>query len=438
MQPTDRPAAIITARDPILSLFQSAAAAVSRRLHGPAPAAAPPLAAAAAQIVRDQTDNAAGEPPAAPTTPVALGCAQLGLALLRALVEGDAARADVLRDRLSFSECDPLWVETLFDYARLYLPGGDTPDVPYRRHADLSDFVIPAASPCLRVALLSDWGTGTNEARRVAALLAAQKPDVVIHLGDIYFSGTPDECRLHFLEPLRAVLPEARLFTLCGNHDVYSGGTGYYGLLDRIGQPASYFCFRSPDESWQFLAADTGLHDRNPFDEADALTFLEPGEVEWHADKLRGFPGRTILLSHHQPFSAYRPIGPADARNPGNPNLLAAHATLSAAGTVDAWFWGHEHSLRLYAPYRGIAAGRNIGYGAIPVRADLAEWTPLPGLTDPPTLAADPRLDVINGAFSHGFALLDLTPAGIDASYWSLSRPDAPIHRERLPLGLVA
>ena len=163
------------------------------------------------------------------------------------MATGDAAAAQTLRDRLSFSECDPLWVETLIQYARLYIPGGTLPPIPYRRHTALSDFIVPAPAPTLRIALLSDWGTGTNEATRVAALLAAQRPDIVIHLGDIYFSGTPEECRLHFHDPLRAVLPNARLFTLCGNHDVYSGGRGYYGLLDQIGQPASYFCLRSPD-----------------------------------------------------------------------------------------------------------------------------------------------------------------------------------------------
>lgn len=275
-------------------------------------------------------------------------------------------------------------------------------------------------------------GTGTNEARRVAALLAAQKPDIVIHLGDIYFSGTADECTLHFLDLLRAVLPNCRLFTLCGNHEVYSGGQGYYGLLDRIGQPASYFCLRSPDDAWQILAADTGLNDRNPFDETDALTFLEPIEVTWRADKLRSFPGRTIFLSHHQPFSAFRQIGPAAQRSPVNPNLMQAYDTLAAAGSIDAWFWGHEHRLRIYAPYRGVASGRNIGYGAIPVRAADAD-VPMPGLIDPPELFTEIALDVVDGAYSHGLALLDLSPDVIEVSYWALTRPEAPIYRETLP-----
>ena len=220
------------------------------------------------------------------------------------------------------------------------------------------------------------------------------------------------------------------MFTLCGNHDTYSGGQGYYGLLGRIGQPASYFCLRSPDRSWQILAADTGLNDRDPFDEAAALTALDPAEELWHADKLRGFEGRTVFLTHHQPFSAFAQIGPRNRRDPVNPNLMASHDRLSRAGRIDAWFWGHEHRLRLYAPYRGVAAGRNVGYGAIPVDAAPEQDTPLPGLLDPPSVSTPVRLDVVDGAYAHGFALLELGGGRIDATYWAVTRPDAPVHAE--------
>ena len=430
----------LTARDPTLSLLQSAAAAVARRRAPPAgtPAAAHPLVLAAHDLVARRR---VGVPAGAPTTttagaavdaPAATTCVGLGLRLLEAEVAGHAVRAAALRARLAFSLCDPLWAETLLDYARSLRADGAPRPVPYVRYGALDDHVITAPSATVRVALISDWGTGTDIARAVAALLAAQRPDIVIHLGDIYFAATPVECALHFLQPLRAVLPEARLFTLCGNHDVYSGGAGYYGLLRQLEQPASYFCLRSPDRSWQLLAADTGLNDRDPFDSAGVLTRLDPREELWHADKLRGLGGRSLFLCHHQPFSAFARIGPAGRDDPVNPFLMDSHARLAAVGPIDAWFWGHEHTLRLYAPYRGVAAGRNIGYGAIPVEAPMP---PLAGLVDPPTLAADATLDTVDGAFTHGFALLDCAPDGITASYWALTRPDGPIHRERFAGG---
>ena len=114
---------------------------------------------------------------------------------------------------------------------------------------------------------------------------------------------------------------------------------------------------------------------------------------------------------------------------------MATHAHLAAAGCIDAWFWGHEHSLRLYAPYRGVAHGRNIGYGAIPVAGQTASLAPLPGLVDPPALAVDVRLDIVDGACSHGFALLDFAAGAIDASYWAVTRPAGAIYREPIPRG---
>ncbi len=420
-------------RNPLLSLFQSAAHAVAR--HDPASGADPanhPLAQSAAHIAALRRDPTRAYSPPNGVPAASLTCAGLGLELLEAIATGNAPRRQALQDRLSFSQCDPLWAQTLVAYAGNFGLDGKPKPIPYIRYANLADFTLTAPQPTLRIALLSDWGTGTSEARHVAALLAQQQPDIVIHLGDIYFSGTASECTAHFLQPLRAVLPGQRLFTLCGNHDVYSGGAGYYHLLQQIGQPASYFCLRSPDRSWQILAGDTGLNDRDPYDEAAALTRIDPAEEAWHQDKLTGFTGKTIFLTHHQPFSAFAQIGPLAQHNPVNPNLMATYARLSQAGPMAAWFWGHEHRLRLYQPYRGVPVGRNIGYGAIPVEALPGPETPLPGLTDPPLVRTDGNLDVVEGAYTHGFALLDLTPERIQASYWALTRPAGPILQEHL------
>ena len=416
-----------TVRDPLLSIYQSAAAAVGRRRavapqrHG--------LTEAAAHLAAASRDPARMYSPPGIARP-SLECAGLGLELLRATVAGDAASQRDLHDRLQYCECDPLWAETLVDYAARFLPDGTARPIPYRRYDAMGDFVQTMPRPAMRIGLISDWGTGTETARAVAQLLARQQPDLVIHLGDIYYAGTSEECARNFEAPMRAAMPDTPLYTLCGNHDVYSGGEGYYGLLDRLGQPASYFCLRSPDRAWQILAADTGLNDRDPFTETTALTSIEPAELAWHADKLHGFQGRTIFLTHHQPFSRFAPIGPAAHHDPTNPNLMAAHATLAAAGRIDAWFWGHEHRLSLYAPYRGITTGRNIGYGAIPVAAASGPATALPGLADPPALAAEVTLDIVEGASTHGFAMLTLDAGRIEAAYWALTRPGGPIHTE--------
>jgi hypothetical protein len=52
-------------------------------------------------------------------------------------------------------------------------------------------------------------------------------------------------------------------------------------LIDRLGQPASYFALRN--DFWQLLGMDTGLHDSQP---GGGLTYLENSEIEWLRDKL--------------------------------------------------------------------------------------------------------------------------------------------------------
>jgi DNA repair exonuclease SbcCD nuclease subunit len=79
--------------------------------------------------------------------------------------------------------------------------------------------------------------------------IADKKPDVVIHLGDIYYAGTQFEITNYFLKIWQQVLnlgdklDRIPTYTLAGNHDMYSGGGPYYQLIQQLGQPASYFAF---------------------------------------------------------------------------------------------------------------------------------------------------------------------------------------------------
>ena len=47
--------------------------------------------------------------------------------------------------------------------------------------------------------LVGDWGTGTDEAQKVAERVADFAPDYTIHLGDVYFVGDAEEVRENFL-----------------------------------------------------------------------------------------------------------------------------------------------------------------------------------------------------------------------------------------------
>lgn len=393
-------------RDPLVSLLQSAA--------GTDPLLS--VAAEALGLSKQGTAPGAAEPRA-------LQCVTLAHDLLSAAAAGNATEVARLKGDLAFSTCDPKWVETITEY----LDHFGRP-VPYVRAAAIGSAVL-SMRDAATVAIVGDWGTGTDTAIAVINEIAAHRPDVLIHLGDIYYSGTPDEAAGNFLTPIRTALPEAHVLTLCGNHDVYSGGAGYYGLLQNIGQPASFFCLRNDD--WQFCAMDTGLNDRDPLDVTTNLTRVEPDEEDWLCARIAEFPGKTILLSHHQPFSALEQIGPARADGsfaPANPNLLASLERFSAAGRIAAWFWGHEHAFSVYAPYLGLDKGRCLGHGAVPVFVDAPPSAAATMIADPPRLVGPP-LGSDGVTYAHGYAIVSLGAGTVD--YYQVGQT-APMLSEAL------
>jgi hypothetical protein len=196
----------------------------------------------------------------------------------------------------------------------------------------------------------------------------------------------------------------------------FQGGRGYYDLIKTINkapfeQPASFFCLRTSDERWQFLAMDTGLHDYSPMSVSDAITYIEPDELEWHSQRIEEFPGKTVLLSHHQLFSAFSTIGsPVDGkRSPTNPKLYEAFRRLNNSNKVTAWFWGHEHTLSIYEPFLGLERGRCIGNGAVPTSIIDKIYEPLKDLDQTPSIKKDTQLSPVGGVYAHGYAVVSLS-----------------------------
>lgn len=226
-------------------------------------------------------------------------------------------------------------------------------------------------------------GTGDEVAINLLQQVASLKAQVLIHLGDVYYAGTNNEEQGNFLDICRKLLgTSVPIFSLCGKHDMYSGGQGYYWLVDQLGQQASYFCLQN--ESWQFLAMDTGHNDHNPLTVATNMTGLVKdgiwAEEDWLLDKINLAKDRkTVLLSHHQLFSPFGAVGSVDGKSYAyNPNLRATFQAVM--DKVAFWFWGHEHTLAIFDPYMGLQRGRCIGASAVPVFTDQQSYTNASGL----------------------------------------------------------
>lgn len=257
----------------------------------------------------------------------------------------------------AFELTDPRWISVVVAIGRRRLLGRhrfvDAP-APPRRLADDA-----------RVIVFGDWATGIDRARRVAGQIrkALDAPQAkgrechVIHLGDTYYAGWDDEYRDRFLPhwPVKAGDPHGS-WSLNGNHDMYTGGHGYFEVLlaeERFApyhQGSSWFSLEN--EHWQLLGLDTAWEDHD----------LNGSQAAWVDTRLaEGSGRRTMLLSHHQLLSAY---------GSGGPKLKSRLAQALASGRVNAWLWGHEHRCVVYEPGEGVRAPRCLGHGGVPVHAD--------------------------------------------------------------------
>jgi Calcineurin-like phosphoesterase len=221
-----------------------------------------------------------------------------------------------------------------------------------------------------RIVLVGDWGSGHKRAKKVAREirkilkkgLDEGKEQYVIHLGDVYFTGSGKEYEKNFLRywPVKHG-EDIGSFIICGNHDMYRGGHAYYGtaLADsRFAQQDRKSVFALRNDNWQFLGLDTAYENKQ----------ISNGQVQWIERQLKSAPNhRTTMLSHHPLWSAYRDTG-QELRKQISPVL--------AGRRIDAWFWGHEHRCLVYKPRKPVDFTSCVGHGGIPSYLTAAKGDP--------------------------------------------------------------
>ena len=229
--------------------------------------------------------------------------------------------------------------------------------------------MVPVAERA-RIVLVGDWGSGLPRAKKVADQIRrvlAEDDSLerhVVHLGDVYYSGSKREYERNFLN----LWPvddggDIRSFSLCGNHDMYYGGHAYYGTCladsrfsDQRG--CSHFVLESPH--WKLIALDTGYEDGG----------LQGEQANWARQLIDEAPTQQgiALLSHHQLFSAHED-GAKVLREKIGPVLETER--------VDAWFWGHEHRCIQYEETRQldhrVGFASCLGHGGVPEYLVMAE-----------------------------------------------------------------
>ena len=174
----------------------------------------------------------------------------------------------------------------------------------------------------VRIALLSDFGSGKSKARSLLKALFDNedtRPHIFVHLGDVYKKGTRREQSEHLIQPLvDAITKEGepvRVYALPGNHDyLHKGGDGYYWALSELQrlslskQQCSFFCLNI-GKNYSLIGLDTGLGSLEK--ESDSLEIrINDEQREWLQSRLEDCTsqGRSIIMMSHHPVLSSGPI----------------------------------------------------------------------------------------------------------------------------------
>lgn len=295
-----------------------------------------------------------------------------GLAYLGAVMNGDsgnllAKHQEGLRpavDRMGeiygfgkFEQLDLGWLEALLIWAL-------NKD---RKHPFATDPATVTIPDKVKIALTGDWGTGQygsglSPAVQISEFIRDQiKPDCLIHLGDVYYSGTSDEERKRLLKfwPQKGT---NRSFTLNSNHEMYDGAKSYFKVLlgdSRFAaqQATSYFALQN--KSWVIVGLDSAyfsdadrLYMDGALDSDHQLPFLRNA-----AEEAKNQGKGLIVLSHHNGLA-----GDGRKKEVLWKQVMGA---VPKASTPFYWYWGHVHIGAVYIK-KGNVEPRCVGHSAIP------------------------------------------------------------------------
>jgi calcineurin-like phosphoesterase family protein len=252
------------------------------------------------------------------------------------------------------------------------------------------------AGPAKRAVVwaVGDGADGSAAARRVAARIAAGRPDALLYLGDVYEDGTSADFRRNYT-PTYGRLAAVTAPTP-GNHEWPNHRRGYdpywrRALKRRVG---SFYAFRAG--GWEFLSLNS-----------EAGHGPGSRQERWLRARLRA-PGTCRVAFWHRPrYSAGTHGDQADTAPLWN--ALRGHAAIVLGG--------HDHDMQRFKPIDGItqfvsgAGGRE----RYPVRRDRR----LAFRNDSADGAL--RLEVRPGAVSHAF--VDSAGRVLDRGTIRCSRP---------------
>jgi hypothetical protein len=236
--------------------------------------------------------------------------------------------------------------------------------------AGVQGFVSSIEDPGAVVWAVGDGAVDSQEAARVAQLIADSDPDRFLYLGDVYDRGTAEEFETNY-EPTYGALKELSAPTP-GNHDAPLSDQGYEPYWEEVWGSSTppYYAFEV--SGWQVLSLNSEIEH-------------EPGsaQVRWLSGQVAGGGDCRIAFWHRPRFSA--------GHHGDQPDVDPLWDELR--GRARIVLNGHDHDMQRFRPRGGITEFVSGAGGAL-----------LYGVDEP-----DPRLRFSNDS-DYGALRLELRP----------------------------
>jgi predicted phosphodiesterase len=193
------------------------------------------------------------------------------------------------------------------------------------------------------VAVWGDSGVGDKNQRRLAAQIEKNKPDLLVHTGDlIYNRGEWRNFDPNFFSIYQSTLKRVPFYGTLGNHDVRTqNGRPFLEnfVLPRNGpqgvEPERNYAFDYADAHW--VVIDTN----------QSTSTLRERIVPWLEQDLKRSRAKwKFAVFHHPPFSS----GPHGDEKSVKRTLVPVFSRLG----VDVVLNGHDHSYERFKPQNGV------------------------------------------------------------------------------------
>lgn len=239
-------------------------------------------------------------------------------------------------------------------------------DIPYRLLQNGTDlrpdarFVLhtPPETPPLRLAIIGDFGAGTDWEREVHDVVAAAGPDVLLTVGDnAYNRGRYDEFRKYVFAVYGDIMARIPFMPAIGNHDNYTEHARPY--LDFFVLPENAW---RPQDRERYYSFDLANAHIVVLDTTDPLYGISDLALDDMADWLEADLAATtkpwrVVLFHHPPYSA--------GRHGSNQAVRKFLVPILEQYRVQFVFSGHEHDYQRTCPIRNntcVSPGEGITY----------------------------------------------------------------------------